>query len=83
MLPGRSRLPLSPFDGKVIRKRDAGTALEALYGALGECEGSRVGVSSGREIKVYAPVVFTVSLKKAGVEKVRVIAKARPGAQQV
>lgn len=56
---------------------EAGTASESLYGALDKRAGSQT--TSGCEIEVYAPVVFIVSLKEAGVEKARVTAKARPG----
>lgn len=53
---------------------------EAPYSALGKRAGARV--ASGCEIEVYVPAVFTVSLKEAGIEKARVIAKARPGTQR-
>ncbi len=45
--------------------------------------GSQGGVTPGFEIEVRDLVMFTVSLKEAGVEKARAEAKARPGPQRV
>lgn len=68
-----------PFLGQAVTQ-DAGDTSEAPYGALGNPAGTRV--ASGHEIELYAPAMFTVSLKEAGVEKARVTAKARPGARR-
>jgi hypothetical protein len=39
----------------------------------------QIGVTPGYEIEVSAPVLFTVVMKVAGVEKARVTAKSSPG----
>lgn len=61
------------------------TSGEDAVAALGAPDGAvaRVGATPGLEIQVCTPAMFTVSLKVAGVEKARVTARSRPGAQRV
>jgi hypothetical protein len=61
----------------------AETASGAPPGAVGKHAGTQVGVTPGCELQVHIPVMFTVTLKQGGIEKARVIAKARPGTQRV
>lgn len=82
---GEGDWPLQAVNGHIRDlggSTDAHTASGALYGTVDKRVGVQVGVTSGREIEVYAPVMFTVSIKEAGVEKARVTAKARPGMQR-
>ncbi len=64
-------------------RKDAAAAPGAPYGPVGGRAGTRAGVTPGFEFQVQEPVMFTVSLKEAGVEKARAEAKARPGAQRI
>ena len=48
-------------------------------GAVDEQAEVRAGVTPGFEMEIHTPVMFTVSLKVAGIEKARVTAQARPG----
>lgn len=77
--PWALQVVTEPLQGQICSS-DAVVVPTALHGALDKRLGSRI--ASGCEIEVYAPVVFTVSLREAGVEKARVTAKARPGAQR-
>lgn len=70
--------PLRTLPGKL----DAAAGSGAPNGAVGDQAGIRASATPGLEIEVRDPVMFTVSLKEAGVEKARVEAKARPGTQQ-
>ena len=63
--------------------KDAVAALGAPYGAVGSPVDTQVGVTTGFEIEVRTPIMFTVSLKVAGVEKARVTARSGPGAERV
>jgi alpha-ketoglutarate-dependent taurine dioxygenase len=66
-----------------LRELTDGNTSGALYGAVDKRTDPRVGVTPGCELQVYAPVMFTVTLKQGGIEKARVTANTRPGAQQV
>jgi hypothetical protein len=67
-----------PFREQIMIISDAGAASGVPYSALDKRANTRA--TSGCEIEMYTPAMFTAILKKAGVEQDRVTAKVRPGA---
>lgn len=65
-----------------LRGRVNSIDVHTASGTVDERAEVRAGVTPGFEMEVHTPVMFTVSLKVAGVEKARVTAKARPGTQR-